>query len=382
MKILFIKQGSFSKINKSVYSILEKGFPDDQIEIIDSIDIIKHKIPYYHYLINIYFFITEYGIEIVKGQKKLKDILVWFFATSYVSLKIGASIRKLTRGKTYRFTFQTQSLFNGKIAGIPHFIYTDHTVNSNFFYPDIERKEYMRSKRFVRKSEYGIFRDASCIFTFGNFITNSLITQYSIPKEKVFTVYAGSNVKSENIINPEKYYNKNILFVGVEWERKGGPMLLKIFQRVLQRFPDASLSIAGCNPKVGNIPNCEVLGKIPMEKLSERYNLASVFFLPTLREPFGIVFVEAMNYRLPIVANDIGCIPEIVRNDFNGYLINNNIDEYTNVICHLLSNPLKCQEMGNNGYGIAQSKLNWSSVGKSIKEIINKNISINKHANF
>ena len=91
-----------------------------------------------------------------------------------------------------------------------------------------------------------------------------------------------------------------------------------------------------------------------------------------MREPFGVVFVEAMSFRLPVIANNIGCIPEMIKNDYNGYLIDNNIDGYTEAICQLFDNPEKCREMGENGYKAVISKFNWATVGRLMKQEINK----------
>ena len=113
-----------------------------------------------------------------------------------------------------------------------------------------------------------------------------------------------------------------------------------------------------------------MIGKIPIQEISKFYDSASIFCLPTIREPFGVVFIEAMNYALPIIANNIGCLPDLVINDFNGYLINNNINDYTEAICKLLSNPDKCREMGENGYQYSQSNFTWEVVGKRIKQKI------------
>ena len=169
----------------------------------------------------------------------------------------------------------------------------------------------------------------------------------------------------------EKYSSKNILFVGVEWERKGGPVLLKVFKKVLDVHPDASLTIVGCSPENIKLPNCKIVGKIPVESVSKYYNLASIFCLPTLREPFGVAFIEAMNFSLPIVANNIGCIPDFVKNDYNGYLINNNdANQYTDAICKLLSDPVLCRTMGENGNRYVESKFSWDAVGKTIKKNI------------
>ncbi len=369
-EILFMKMGSFSQINNNVHKFLVDEYPDNNVIVYD---IKKHKLKFFHYIINLYFFVTEYGVEIISGEKKWKDSVIWFFATSYVSLQLSRQIRKKYKHKDYLFTFQTQSLFNGKLKDVPHFVYTDHTTQTNKLYPDIDPKQYMKSDRFIKKAEIKIYEDATMIFTFGSLISWSLINQYKIPEMKVVTVYAGSNVLNESPNNLEKYANKNVLFVGIEWERKGGPLLLKTFENILISHPDASLTIVGCSPKI-SLPNSNVVGKIPVEEVAKYYNKASVFFLPTLREPFGIVFIEAMKYQLPIVANNIGSLPDLVKNDYNGYLTNNSVKEYTDAICTLFKNPAKCKQMGENGYNLAKSKFSWSLIGKSIGGCIDQNI--------
>ncbi len=374
-KILFLKYGGFSKINDNILRILKDQYPQTEIDVFDAWNFNKHNIAIYHYLINVYFFISEYGFQLIIGQKKRKEFFQWFFATSYISLQINKKINKLYRGNNYIFTFQTQSIFNGKIDNIPNFIYTDHTTKTNLLYPNIDPKQYMRSKRFIEKSEMKTYQDATKIFTFGNLVAHSLITQYNIPEEKVVAVYSGSNVTIAIDHHEKKKFSKNILFVGVEWERKGGSVLLKVFKQVLKYHPDASLTIVGCSPKNIELPNCHVIGKIPLERVSEYYKYASIFCLPTMREPFGIAFVEAMNYKLPIIANNIGCLPDLVTNDYNGYLIDNNIDDYTHAICDLFENPVKCQQLGENGFQYAQKKFKWEIVGKLMKQHIDKDLS-------
>lgn len=370
-RILFLKFGGFSNINNNIYKILEHEYPDAQVDVLDTLSVLKHHIPKYIYVINIYFFLKEYAIDIISGKKKGTKFVNWFFATSYIAEQISKKVQNLCAGKNYTFSLQTQSLYNGKIKNIPNFIYTDHTTKTNLLYPDINPHQYMRSKRFIEKCEIKTYQDATMIFTFGSLSAYSLIAQYQIPKEKVLAVYSGSNASNEITVTNEKRFTKNILFVGIEWERKGGPVLLQVFEKVLAKHPDASLTIVGCHPENITLPNCKIVGKIPVDQVNDYYNQANIFCLPTIREPFGVAFIEAMNFRLPIVANNIGCIPDFVENGFNGYLIDNNIDDYTNAICDLLDNPEKCGQMGENGYARAKSKFTWDIVGKLIKENIN-----------
>ena len=294
---------------------------------------------------------------------------MWFFATSYISTVTNRKIQKAHKNADYLFTFQTQSIFNGKLDGIHHFVYTDHTTQTNKLYPGVNAKKFMRSKRFIKDVEVKIYQDATLLFTFGSLVKWSLINQYKVGGQKVITAFAGSNIPDPVSLNVQKYQSKNILFVGVEWERKGGPILVEVFKRLIKKYPDASLTIVGCKPDI-SLPNCKIVGRIPVEEVGEYYNQASVFCLPTLREPFGIVFIEAMKYRLPIIANKIGSLPDLVKDNYNGYLINNNIDDYTSAICMLFEYPEKCRQLGDNGFNFAETKFSWKLVGGKIKEHI------------
>ena len=371
-KILFIRSGSFSYINNSVYTILKKEFPDDQIDEVDTWKNISIKKSFLIYVINIFYFFNEYGLQFLTGKKGLNQVHVWFFATSYFSMHTSKKLQQLCEGKNYRFSLQTQSLFNGKVRDIPNFVYTDHANKANLLYPDINPQQYIRSTAWIKKCELKLFKEATLIFTFGSQVRDSLINQYNIPDHKVITTYAGSNVSHESSNDIKKTFTKNILFVGVDWERKGGPILIEVFKKILKKHPDASLTIVGSAPKGITIPNCKIIGKIPVEDLWKYYSSASIFCMPTLREPFGVVFVEAMKYKLPIIANNIGALSDLVKDDFNGYLIHNDIEGYVEAICKLLNNPEKCMEMGQNGYEFARDNFTWEKVGQTLKSNIER----------
>ncbi|MEO6683132.1 MAG: glycosyltransferase family 4 protein [Ginsengibacter sp.] len=379
-KILFLKYGSFSNVNGSVLKILESEFPEYEIEELDAQHLIKTQTSTIHFFINILYFIKEYGIQFLNKKKPWRSYKGWFLSTSYITLLLSKKIQKLCYGKNYIFTFQTQSLFNGKLPNIPNFIYTDHTTQTNLLYPDIDPQEYMRSKSWIKRAETKIYKDATMIFTFGSLVRHSLISQYKIPAKKIITTFTGSNVEIPNLHSIKDDSSKNILFVGGDWERKGGPILIEVFEQVLKKHPDASLTVIGNSPKNLSLPNCAFIGKIPLEQLGDYYDSASIFCMPTLREPFGVSFVEAMKHKLPIISNNIGGLPDLVINDYNGYLINNDVEEYIKAICHLLDNPEKRKQMGENGYNFALKNFTWQKVGETLKSNIKNALEKKKSA--
>jgi len=115
-----------------------------------------------------------------------------------------------------------------------------------------------------------------------------------------------------------------ILFVGRHEERKGLGVLLDAFAE-LER--DAVLWVAGDGPETAelrarNVPNVEWLGRVPFDELTRRMQAASVFCAPSLYgESFGVVLVEAMAARTPIVACDIPGYRDVARSDREAVLV-------------------------------------------------------------
>jgi glycosyltransferase involved in cell wall biosynthesis len=164
---------------------------------------------------------------------------------------------------------------------------------------------------------------------------------------------------------PDNYRNQRILFVGVDWERKGGPELAAAFKIVQQRHPNARLTIVGCSPQL-ELRNCEIVGRVPIEQMKNYYAQASVFCMPTRLEPFGIVFVESLLNKIPIVATNLGALPDIVENGKSGYLVEpNNAAELARALGELLSNAEKCSRFGEYGYRAVLERYSWDATGNS-----------------
>src|SRR5207253_9039881 len=114
--------------------------------------------------------------------------------------------------------------------------------------------------------------------------------------------------------------NKQILFVGVDWERKGGPELAAAFKLVRERIPAARLVVVGVSPKL-DLPNCEIIGRVPLERVQEYFVSSSVFCLPSRIKPFGIACIEALMNRIPVVATRINALADMVEDHKSGRLV-------------------------------------------------------------
>lgn len=362
-RIAFIRPNRWPLANTKVYEEIRKQFPDHEVDVIDIKPLLKQHPAIL--LQNGLWTLILYGFDILLGRKGFQDAF-WYTPYLFRSVK-----RLVTQqlNSDYLFTFQMQSLFDCSLPRVPHFVYTDHTYLANLNYKDFNPTQ-MVSRSWI-ELERQIYKNAAITFVRSSNIKQSLIEQYNYPAERVFCVYAGSNVSVDDRMTQQKSYTaKKILYVGIDWIRKGGPDLVEAFRRVLVKHPDASLTIIGANPKV-DIPNCSVLGRIPPEEVAQHYEKATLFCLPTHLEPFGIAFLEAMQARLPVIGTRIGAIPDFVRDGWNGFLIEpGDVQGLTDALIKLLDNPDQRREFGERGFALAKERYSWEVVGRRFRQHI------------
>jgi glycosyltransferase involved in cell wall biosynthesis len=365
-KIAFIKFGGFSHTNASVIAALRQYFPEYEVEVVDVAELLGHN--HTAEFFNAVHMLKYYGRDLLSGRRSFKAC---YFRTPHMFARIKRQMRKrlgpdLSR---YVFSFQTQSLYDASVPSLPHFVYTDHTHLTNLYYPGFDR-----SKLFARAwvdLEASLYRNATRTFTMSQHVRRSLLEHYRCDPERVSCVFAGSNLASPLVpLQNDNYRNQRILFAGVDWERKGGPDLVAAFKTVQQRHPNAHLTIVGCSPQL-DLRNCTIVGRVPLELMKNYYAEASIFCLPTRLEPFGIVFVESLLNKIPVVATNLGAIPEIVENGKSGYLVEpNNSAVLARALSELLFAPEKCSRFGQYGHQAIQERYSWDSAGKRIGQDI------------
>lgn len=359
-KILFLKAGSFSHINHAVLESMKIIFDEYEIVTIDVNNEIKN-MGLFQVLRSIFWAIFSLKNLSWKGMKSAFRISPFYWDLSNQLVK-----RKIKNTK-FQFSFQMQSNINGNIGVCPHFVYTDHTHLVNLSYPSFDESK-LNSKKWIDK-EQKLYDQSAGIFTMSNHVRNSLIEQYNILPEKVKCVFAGANVSQPDKTYPlSRYQTKRILFVGVDWERKGGPELLEAFKLLLKKHPDAQLDVVGCRPSI-ELSNVRIWGKLPIEDVKRFYESGAVFCMPSKREPFGIVYLEAMAFKLPIVALQIGALPDFVDEGETGFLLDyKDIEGLTAKLTYLVENPLVCQQMGEKAYQKFVGQYNWQQSVRSIKD--------------
>ncbi len=368
-RIAFVHSGGFSHINDGLLGVLRTHFPGAGVDTFDTHELSvwdRHRRPMM--ALDAFRAYGRKGIRSRAAIGRFGQHTVRFFDAARRELMA------LTQRKKYDFTIQTQSIVDASQPGIPHFVYTDHSHLTNTAYPSFGPGDFYAADWIDR--ERGIYRNARAIFTMSNHVTRSLIEHYAIPAARIQLVGIGSNlpIPDLSILEDGRFSSKNILFVGLDWERKGGPQLVQACKEVLKTHPDARLTVIGCAPAI-DIPQVEVLGKLPLAEVGAHYRNAAVFCLPTRNEPFGVVFLEAAAYRLPVVATDLGALPDLIDNGVNGYLVApDDISALAARLTQLLSSPEMCKQFGTAGHDRMLENYTWARAGERIATRIRREL--------
>jgi glycosyltransferase involved in cell wall biosynthesis len=258
-------------------------------------------------------------------------------------------------------------------------VYTDHTHLANLAYPSFDRTQLASPKWIELERE--IYENATLTFVMGSHVERSLIADYGLAPGRIHCVYAGSNIDPAPVtLQNDGFRNGVVLFVGTEWKRKGGPMVLAAFEQVRQRIPNARLIIVGCEPDVRG-SGVEVRGRVARDEVKKLLRRASVFCLPTRVEPFGIACIEAAQHGLPVVATRIGAIPDIVLHEMSGLLVEpDDSADIAMAVCDLLDDPERCRRYGECGRAHVLERFTWNSTGEKIAAAIRQRLQLTSAA--
>ncbi len=262
-------------------------------------------------------------------------------------------------------TIQIQSLFDASLPGVPHIVYTDHTYLTNLdydYFPPTHRIE----PSWVRR-EPEVYSNATRVLLRSSNVLHSLESRYGVDRAKLDVVYAGANAPVEPRTRDRPWNANRIVFVGIDWERKGGPELAAAFEQLRARRPEVELVVAGCSPELPE--GAIALGRIPKEAVGDLLAEGGVFCLPTRLEPFGVAFVEALHAGLPIVGCKVGAVPDMVQPEVNGALVPaGDAIALERALETLIGDEERQRRLGAASAALAAERYSWTRVGERVRE--------------
>lgn len=215
------------------------------------------------------------------------------------------------------------------------------------------------------------------VFVMGDYLARSFSEDLGVEPRRIINISHGANLDVIPEPDPQKNYaSLEVLFVAVEFQRKGGRVLLPAFQRVRQMIPGAVLHVIGTRgepPHDLPMENVRWHGfkrkEVPEEAavIEDLYRRCSVFVLPSFYEPFGISVSEAMLYGIaPIITGDWGVAEKVVPGVSGLHVKAGDEEGLAAALMELLGSPEKAASFGRAARQRGLDLFTWPSVVKSL----------------
>lgn len=224
--------------------------------------------------------------------------------------------------------------------------------------------------RKVKQKEY--YEKCSGIFVMGEWLKRYLVDQLGIREDKIYCIGAGYDVNI-NKYDPSKRTGNKLLFVGVDFERKAGPLVLEAFKILKQKYQkNAELYIVG--PKklelMEKYEGVHFIGNVSQDKIPYYYNRCDAFCMPSYLEPFGKVFIEALAFGMPVIARNAFAASDFIMDGENGFLIEKDDAEVLAKKMYESLNNEQIRENVKKDMPRIRDYYSWDKVAERIDEVI------------
>ena len=354
-RILMFTMGNWSHSNGAIVRALQQTLPGWQIVVVDLLQEFKqHK----RGLLACVQDLPVLAWHALRERRFDRTELLYAPATARYLQRLAHQIADKLKPV---FTMQTTTRFNAGGGKLPHFTVVDVTLAAvREQYRTLYHSSDLALDR-LHAFQQQVYDDSNAVFAMGKYVRDSLVHDYQVAPHCAVAIGAGPNIRLG--ARSAVATSQKILFVGTDWRRKGGPTLLAAFRRLRLQYPQAELEIIGCSPAVVEA-GVKVVGRVPREELHRHFTQARVFALPTLLEAFGIVFVEALHFGLPIIGTNIGAVPEMVADGVNGYVVQpGDADAIHDALERLFADDALALQMGEASHERA-ARYTWEHAGK------------------
>lgn len=280
---------------------------------------------------------------------------------------------------------------------LPVVYWTDATFAAMVdYYPAWSGISEARVRAGNRMERAAIDRAGVAVYA-SDWAAESALRVYAADPARVHVLPFGANLTSEpdrrqivSLIAQRPRRECRLLFLGVDWHRKGGDLALGVVERLVEMGIPSHLTVVGC--RAGDVPKSKLVDYIgfidkstPSGEARLLRLLADSHFLclPSRAECFGVVFCEASAYGLPSLAIRTGGVASAVRHASNGYLFDEPsfIESAAASIADCMADyddvytPLAL-----SSYEEYRSRLNWTTSTSMLIEHVSRLVARTAHA--
>lgn len=218
-------------------------------------------------------------------------------------------------------------------------------------------------------------KNVIAVSKFSALSTQQAFNLKEIPK----VIYNGVPINNTNNKAEEfSIINKSIFYFGSVRERKGIDVACRVFNTVIEKYPDATFHILGNNNNnhwewvAENILSKKALiktmyyGAVPNNEIENYLKKAHIVLFPSFGENFSLALLEVMALGKLVITSNIPAFKEIIEHNINGYIANSEAD-YLKYIDVIFKEEADCERMSKNARTTIENNFN-------LEQIIEKNI--------
>jgi glycosyltransferase involved in cell wall biosynthesis len=346
-----------------------------EIKKYNEVDIFQFKWPWY---------LREFLTTQKSMNRKLfkKNTAVEFLKVyaKYFSKQLEKELKK--RPVDVLFVSASSQLIAYLKTDIPIIYMTDATFQQlQGYYPSFSNLASYNVRQGIELDKRAFQKASHCMLA-SEWNKKSAITDYAITAAKISVVPLGANMDKVPAAQELDFTitdELRLLFLGVEWDRKGGDKALEAFKILRSKGIKAHLYIIGCVPphdvsKEKSITVIPFLDKNKQEDFQQLHQIflqTDILFLPTRAECAGVVFSEAAAYGIPSLTTNTGGVSNYVKENVNGYALPEKAGavEYASLLEQLWQYPNRLSQLKKSSRTHYELQLNWQQWGEKFQTI-------------
>ena len=267
-------------------------------------------------------------------------------------------------------------------TNIPIIYMTDATFRQlQGYYPSFSNLAAYNIRQGIELDKTAFQKTAHCMLA-SEWNKDSAVNDYGIDANKISVIPCGANldkVPAMTDLNLNASGQCRLLFLGVEWDRKGGDIALETFRLLKQRGTNPQLHIIGCVPPhdlsaetaITVIPFLDKNDPEQFQQLQKIFFQTDFLLLPTRAECAGVVFSESSAYGIPSITTNTGGVSTYVKDGINGFALpfDAGAGSYVQKIEQLVSDQPAMQNLKLSSRKYYDEKLDWDFWGRQFQQI-------------
>lgn len=245
-------------------------------------------------------------------------------------------------------------------------------------------------QRYINHCEWELQWESWRVIVCSGFMRGEVMHALHTPYDKIEIIYNGVNSANYDFPFSDEAkaafrsrfaapHEKLVYFIGRMVREKGAQVLIEAMSAVRARCGNVKLVIAGGGYRAHLEARARELGlgdqilftgRVSDEDRDKLYRVSDVAVYPSLYEPFGIVALEAMAARVPVVVSEAGGLAEVVQHDVTGTTtLVDSPESLAWGITRVLQYPVQARQMAASAYDRVLTDFNWDNIAEQTARV-------------